>query len=160
MRKLAYILLSALVFCGCQQEKANTVQCPNGITLTTSSSETIINKVGLFVEDYLPYVENIEQQCPLYRCIQASDYSIYVAMPVQLTYEAFKKNRTFGEMTCVDSVFSDSTVYRSWTSEHKEIKQLLYVKDKSSILMVGVPMNRNSSSLTYEAMVKRIQIKH
>lgn len=158
MRNLLVIIFTLLV-CGCQRKQSNTINCPNNIVLMTTDSETIINNVGLFVEDYMPCVSNIEQQCPLFRCIQTNEYNIYVALPVQLSSQSFKDACVFSDMTCVDSVYTDTVVYKYWKSDNKEIAQLLYHKNKSSILMVGVPVNQNKSTLSYDALVRRIQTK-
>lgn len=159
MRNLLVIIIVLLAH-GCQSKQSNMISCPNNIILTTTENESIINNVGLFVEDYLPCVSNIEQQCPLYRCIQTNEYNIYVALPVQLSSKSFKDACVFSDMSCVDSVYSDTTVFKYWKSEERELAQLLYHKNKSSILMVGVPINQNKSILTYDALVKRIQTKH
>ncbi|GEM_PF-4937236 len=159
MRNILFLLVFFGI-CSCQQNGGKTINCPNNISLNINPNETVVNKVGLYVEDYLPCIANIKQQCPLYRCIQSNEYIVYVAMPIQLTLKEFRDSCRFTDMLCVDSVFSDSTVYKCWKSDDKEIIQLLYIKNKNRILIVGLPNNQNNVSITNRDLVGRIQIKH
>ncbi len=159
MRNILFLCI-LLSICSCQQDRGSAIHCPNDISLHINPNEKVINKVGLYVEDFLPCVANIKQQCPLFRCIQADGYIAYVAMPLQLSLKDFSDSCRFKDMVCVDSIFSDSTVYKCWKSEDKEIVQFLYIKNKNRILIVGASSNHNDVSLTNRDLVERIQTKH
>ncbi len=83
LKKIILVLFAAITLVGCTSQNEREVVLFNDITFELKDGEEIISIDSQTKEYFHSYFENTDVQVPLFRCIKAGDYIIYLGIPIR-----------------------------------------------------------------------------
>ncbi len=143
MKRTYILLITATLFFTCSSKNDGNLSFFNGLEFKVEKGEKLISVDELVKEEYSKLLTESTVQIPLYRCLKANEYKIFIGIPYDTSFEQLS-DFLLPSATLLEEEKSEDALYKKYKKGDYYISEYVYQRDKNLLVVFGISYFKES----------------